>query len=153
MNRLYETGLMLTVFIIAINAFLTIAGPELYCAGLSGSNMVNCKESSLLPIAAEYKFTSEDVNTVIAAGQGVAKSGNPFTDAIGFLFQGATGIGSTVAKVAGFVTAYGTVLAFVLPSELSFLAVIVTIIFTAVQFFTFVYFFMTVISIIRGGGA
>jgi hypothetical protein len=58
-----------------------------------------------------------------------------------------------VAKVAGFVTAYGTVLAFVLPSELSFLAVIVTIIFTAVQFFTFVYFFMTVISIIRGGGA
>ena len=142
MNRLYETGLMLTVFLLSINACITVFGVP-----LSGTAFQTAATEKGMGI------TDSDVNAAASAGSNAVKSGDPWTETPGFISSAVTGAMKIMGTVVLLVFGYAIVLGQILPGELSPIADIISIILFAVQLVTVSYLVINLISAIRGGGA
>lgn len=139
MNRLYETGIMLTLFIISINAFLVFLGPQLVGATIPTIDM---------------NITATDVNNAISAGGSVTKSGEPFATVPSNIAKAQLGSDNILDRLGVFMFGYAIILNWLFPpgDVFSFLVQAVTAIFTAIQLVTITYFLWSKVSILFGGG-
>lgn len=142
MNRIYETGLMLTVFLLAINASITVFGFPLV-----GTTLQTASSEKGMGI------TEADVNAAATSGSNAVKSGDPWTETPGFIASAVTGAMKLMGTIVFLVFGYTIILAQILPGELSGIADIISIILMAVQLITVSYLVINLISAIRGGGA
>lgn len=153
MNRLYETGLMLIVFTIAINSAIVSFGEPMMAAKLPGLDSNHSFSSSDQNIfILDQNFTQNDVNDIVSSGSNIIKSQDPLSEQPTVIGKGLAGVTAVLGMMAWFASAYYVVLDFILPPELGFIAIMVFTIVTAIQVFTITHFIMVFVSIIRGGG-
>jgi len=151
LNRLYETGLMLLVFTIAINSAIVAFGEPMMAAKLPMLDSNHSYPVEKIPML-DSNFSQYDVNLTVSSGSSFVKSGDPVTEIFSGIGKGITGTSDILGKAAWFASAYYTVLKGVLPAELSFIASMIFTILTAIQIFTITHFVLVFLSIIRGGG-
>jgi len=146
MNKFFEMGLMITIFIISINAFIGVFGP----ATIGGADNNLSVMGYSIPTT-DVNISQGDVNEMVTAGAGVIKSGDPFTETPGYLDILFPGASTVIASLSNIVAGYATVLYATLPNDLHPLVTIVTVILTFIQIFTVFYLILTLVSVVRDG--
>lgn len=150
MNRLYETGLMILVFTIAINSSIVAFGEPMVVSKIPMLDSNSSYNEKIIIL--DNNFSQGDVNSTISSGSSFVKSGDPITEIFSGIGKGITGASEILGRMAWFASAYYTVLKGILPTELSFIASMIFTILTAIQIFTITHFVLVFLSIIRGGG-
>ena len=142
MNKFFEIGIMITLFMVGINSFISVFG---------GAGELGIMGYSLE--TTDISVTQTDLNEdVLQQTANSIKSGVPLAIGIAFLQQIVTGTLTLAIALIGFVSAYSTVLYQALPLALHPAVSIVVVILSFIQLITVIYLFLTVLSVIRGGG-